>query len=102
MKNFTVNARIIASIWIQEDRRQNAGGADLAAGSDAGLRKERDPTLVHHIYDLHETGWHYDTAKVAALTHDVIEADAQSRDMRNPSAKWFMMTSRIATQRWDR
>ncbi|SDH44067.1 hypothetical protein SAMN05216338_100992 [Bradyrhizobium sp. Rc2d] len=72
------------------------------AGSDAGLRKEHDPTLVHHIYDLHETGWHYDTAKVAALTHDVIEADAQSQDMRNPSAKWFMMTSRIATQRWDR
>src|SRR6266478_985375 len=50
------------------------------AGSElAGLREERDPTLVRHIYDLHMTRDQYDAAETAALAHEVMLADATTR-----------------------
>ena len=50
------------------------------AGSElAGLRDERDPTLVRHIYDLHMIREHYDAAAVATLAHEVMLADAKTR-----------------------
>lgn len=56
------------------------------AGSElAGLRKERDPTLVRHIYDLHLTHDHYDPAEVAALAHEVMKDDAATRGDRFPA-----------------
>jgi predicted nucleotidyltransferase component of viral defense system len=56
------------------------------AGSElAGLRQERDPTLVRHIYDLHMTRGEYDAAETAALAHEVMKADAQTRGDRFPA-----------------
>ena len=56
------------------------------AGSElAGLRKERDPTLVRHIYDLHMTREHYDVAETAGLALEVMKADAQTRGDRFPA-----------------
>jgi predicted nucleotidyltransferase component of viral defense system len=56
------------------------------AGSElAGLRDERDPTLVRHIYDLHMIREHVDAAAVAALAHEVMLADAKTRGDKFPA-----------------
>ncbi|MBB5048543.1 putative nucleotidyltransferase component of viral defense system [Rhodopseudomonas rhenobacensis] len=56
------------------------------AGSElAGLRKDRDPTLVRHIYDLHAIREHYDPAEVATLAHEVMLADAATRGDKFPA-----------------
>ena len=56
------------------------------AGSElAGLREERDPTLVRHIYDLHMIREHVDGAAVAALAHEVMLADAKTRGDKFPA-----------------
>jgi len=58
------------------------------AGSElAGLRKERDPTLVRHIYDLHMTRYEYDAAETASLAHEVMKADAETRGDKFPAWK---------------
>lgn len=58
------------------------------AGSElAGLRQERDPTLVRHIYDLHMTRDQYDVAETAALAHEVMKADAETRGDKFPAWK---------------
>jgi predicted nucleotidyltransferase component of viral defense system len=58
------------------------------AGSElAGLREQRDPTLVRHIYDLHMTRDQYDTVETAALAHEVMKADAETRGDRFPAWK---------------
>jgi predicted nucleotidyltransferase component of viral defense system len=50
------------------------------AGSElAGLRAERDPTLVRHIYDLHMIRDAYDVKEAATLAHEVMLADAATR-----------------------
>jgi hypothetical protein len=41
-----------------------------------GLRKERDPTLVRHIYDLPMIRDGYDVEEAATLAHEVMLADA--------------------------
>jgi len=56
------------------------------AGSElAGLREERDPTLVRHIYDLHMIREHVDASAVAALAHEVMLADAKTRGGKFPA-----------------
>ena len=56
------------------------------AGSElAGLREERDPTLVRHIYDLHMIREHYGAAETAALAHEVMKADALTRGDKFPA-----------------
>jgi hypothetical protein len=56
------------------------------AGSElAGLRDQRDPTLVRHIYDLHMIREHYDAEAVAALAHEVMRADAKTRGGNFPA-----------------
>jgi hypothetical protein len=56
------------------------------AGSElAGLRKERDPTLVRHIDDLHQIRSEYDAAEVARLALGVMKVDAVERGSRFPA-----------------
>jgi predicted nucleotidyltransferase component of viral defense system len=56
------------------------------AGSElAGLREQRDPSLVRHIYDLHMIREHVDAAAVATLAHEVMLADAKTRGDRFPA-----------------
>ena len=56
------------------------------AGSElAGLREERDPTLVRHIYDIHAIREKYDASEVATLAHEVMLADAKTRGDKFPA-----------------
>jgi predicted nucleotidyltransferase component of viral defense system len=58
------------------------------AGSElAGLREERDPTLVRHIYDLHMIRDAYDVKEAAKLAHEVMLADAATRGDSFPAWK---------------
>ena len=58
------------------------------AGSElAGLREERDPTLVRHIYDLHMIRDEYDVKAAATLAHEVMLADAATRGDSFPAWK---------------
>jgi predicted nucleotidyltransferase component of viral defense system len=58
------------------------------AGSEiAGVRKERDPTLVRHIYDLHMIRDQYDMKGAATLAHEVMLADAATRGDSFPAWK---------------
>jgi predicted nucleotidyltransferase component of viral defense system len=58
------------------------------AGSElAGLREERDPTLVRHIYDLHMIRGGYDVKAAATLAHEVMLADAATRGNSFPAWK---------------
>lgn len=58
------------------------------AGSElAGLRAERDPTLVRHIYDLHMIRDAYDMKAAAALSYEVMLADAATRGDSFPAWK---------------
>ena len=58
------------------------------AGSElAGLREERDPTLVRHIYDLHMIRDEYDVKEAATLAHEVMLADAATRGDSFPEWK---------------
>jgi predicted nucleotidyltransferase component of viral defense system len=58
------------------------------AGSElAGLREERDPTLVRHIYDLHMIRDEHDVKAAATLAHEVMLADAATRGDSFPAWK---------------
>jgi hypothetical protein len=58
------------------------------AGSElTGFRKERDPTLVRHIYDLHMIRDEYDVKEVATLAYEVMLADAAARGDNFPAWK---------------
>jgi predicted nucleotidyltransferase component of viral defense system len=43
----------------------------------ADLGRDPDPTLVRHIYDLHVTREHYDSATVANLAREIMPLDAE-------------------------
>jgi Nucleotidyl transferase AbiEii toxin, Type IV TA system len=51
----------------------------------AGLR-ERDPTLVRHLYDLHVIRGHYDAADFAVLAREIMSADAETYGDGFPAA----------------
>jgi Nucleotidyl transferase AbiEii toxin, Type IV TA system len=55
-------------------------GAELA-----GVQRERDPTLVRHIYDLHAIRKHYDPADVGALAREIMQADAETYGHQFPA-----------------
>lgn len=58
------------------------------AGSELeGLREERDPTLVRHIYDIHMIRDEYDVNEAATLAHEVMLADAATRGDSFPAWK---------------
>jgi hypothetical protein len=44
----------------------------------AGVQRERDPTLVRHIYDLHVTRAHYELADVIVLAPEIMQSDAET------------------------
>ena len=76
----------IACSSVLETAAEKLVGLTWRAGSElAGLRDERDPTLVRHIYDLHVIRDHYDAAEVAALAHEVMGADAAARGAKFPA-----------------
>jgi len=76
----------IACSSILETAAEKLVALTWRAGSElAGFRKERDPTLVRHIYDLHMTRDQYDAAETAALAHEVMKADAQTRGDKFPA-----------------
>jgi hypothetical protein len=73
----------IACSAIVESAAEKLVGLTWRAGSElAGLREERDPTLVRHIYDLHMIREYADPAEVAALALEVMRADAETRGDR--------------------
>jgi predicted nucleotidyltransferase component of viral defense system len=56
------------------------GGAELA-----GLQRDRDPTLVRHLYDLHVIKEHYDPAELATLAREIMIADARTYGHQFPA-----------------
>lgn len=76
----------IACSSVLETAAEKLVGLTWRAGSElAGLRDERDPTLVRHIYDLHAIRDKYDAAEVAALAHEVMLAETQTRGDNFPA-----------------
>jgi hypothetical protein len=51
----------------------------------AGLRRDPDPTLVRHIYDLHMMRGHLDPAAVLELAGSVAAADAEAFRKQYPA-----------------
>ena len=51
----------------------------------AGVQRERDPTLVRHIYDLHAIRAHYDPADVAILVRAIMQDDAETYGHQFPA-----------------
>ena len=51
----------------------------------AGVQRERDPTLVRHIYDLHAIRAHYDPADVAVLARAIMQDDAETYGHQFPA-----------------
>ncbi len=78
----------IACSSILETAAEKLVALTWRAGSElAGLREDRDPTLVRHIYDLHLIRHQYDAAETAALAHEVMTADAETRGDKFPAWK---------------
>jgi predicted nucleotidyltransferase component of viral defense system len=76
----------IACSSILETAAEKLVALTWRAGSElAGLRDERDPTLVRHLYDLHLIRDGYDAASAAALAHEVMKADAATRGDKFPA-----------------
>lgn len=51
----------------------------------AGVQRERDPTLVRHIYDLHAIRAHYDPTDVAVLAGTIMQDDAATYGHQFPA-----------------
>jgi hypothetical protein len=76
----------IACTAIVETAAEKFVALTRRAGAElAGLQRERDPTLVRHIYDLHVIRNHYDAAEVAALAREVMQGDAETRGHEFPA-----------------
>ncbi len=76
----------IACSSVLETAAEKLVGLTWRAGSElAGLRDERDPTLVRHIYDLHVIREHFDAAEAAKLAHEVMKADVETRGDKFPA-----------------
>jgi predicted nucleotidyltransferase component of viral defense system len=70
----------IACASIAETAAEKFVALTRRAGAElAGLRKQRDLTLVRHIHDLYAVRAHYDTTDVAGLAREIMAADAELR-----------------------
>jgi len=68
----------IACASIAETAAEKFVALARRAGAElAGLQRERDPTLVRHIFDLHAIREHYDRADVSALALEIMQSDAE-------------------------
>jgi hypothetical protein len=69
----------IACAAIPENAAEKLVALTRRAGAElAGLREQRDPTLVRHVYDLHIIREQYDAADVAALAREIMIDDAKT------------------------
>jgi len=76
----------IACAAIVETAAEKFVALTRRAGAElAGVQRERDPTLVRHIYDLHVIRNHYDPVEVAALAREVMQGDAETRGHEFPA-----------------
>ncbi len=77
---------VIACSAIVEAAAEKFVALTRRAGAElAGLQRERDPTLLRHVYDLHTIRAHYDPAEVAALAREVMKSDAETRGHEFPA-----------------
>lgn len=76
----------IACAAIVETAAEKFVALTRRAGAElAGLQRQRDPTLVRHVHDLHTIRAHYDPAEVAALAREVMQSDAETRGHEFPA-----------------
>jgi predicted nucleotidyltransferase component of viral defense system len=76
----------IACAAIVETAAEKFVALTRRAGAElAGVQRERDPTLVRHIYDLHAIRAHYDAADVVALAREIMQADADTYGHQFPA-----------------
>jgi len=76
----------IACAAIVETAAEKFVALTRRAGAElAGVQRERDPTLIRHVYDLHAIRAHCDPAEVAALAREVMQSDAESRGHEFPA-----------------
>jgi hypothetical protein len=76
----------IACAAIVETAAEKFVALTRRAGAElAGAQRERDPTLVRHIYDLHAIRQHYDSAAVAVLAREIMLADAATYGHQFPA-----------------
>jgi Nucleotidyl transferase AbiEii toxin, Type IV TA system len=69
----------IACAAIAESAAEKLVALTRRAGAQlAGLRQQRDPTLVRHVLDLHAICEQYDPGEVAALAREIMVDDAQT------------------------
>jgi predicted nucleotidyltransferase component of viral defense system len=76
----------IACAAIAETAAEKFVGLTRRAGAElADVQRDRDPTLVRHIYDLHVIRDHYDAADVALLAQEIMQADAETYGHQFPA-----------------
>jgi predicted nucleotidyltransferase component of viral defense system len=76
----------IACAAIAETAAEKFVALTRRAGAElAGVQRERDPTLVRHIYDLHAIRAHYDAADVVALAREIMQSDADTYGHQFPA-----------------
>lgn len=69
----------VACTAIVESAAEKFVGLTRRAGAElAGLRQNRDPTLVRHVHDLHVIDTHYDRADMIALARAIMQDDAEA------------------------
>ena len=76
----------IACAAIVETAAEKFVALTRRAGAElAGVQRQRDPTLVRHVYDLHVIREHYDIADVAVLAREIMHSDAETYGHQFPA-----------------
>ena len=76
----------IACAAIVETAAEKFVALTRRAGAElAGVQRERDPTLVRHIYDLHAIRPHYDPGEVIMLAREIMQTDAATYGHQFPA-----------------
>lgn len=75
----------IACVSIRETAADKFVALTRRVGAELTGLDQPDPTLVRHLHDLHVLRQHYGPAEVAALAHEVMQADAEAYGNRFPA-----------------
>jgi hypothetical protein len=76
----------IACASIAETAAEKFVALTRRAGAElAGLQRERDPTLVRHILDLHVIRKYYSPADVGTLAREIMQSDAETYGHQFPA-----------------